>query len=379
MNGSIKDRGNGKYQLIVTLGSDYRGKPKRHYKTISARDKEAAQLELAVFYNDCVKGRVPFSAGMTFEEFVELWDKEYAKMQLKKSTYTTHKRNLKYNFEVFNKKKLSQIKPVHIRRWISYLYNDRGLSPKTVKNNYSLLHCILQKAVLWEYLEKNPADNIELPKAKPKEAHFYTESELSLLLEVLEDVPIEQYDFKVGILLGLFGGLRRGEICGLDESDVNFENNTIRIRQTRMVYGEGGLYVDTPKTLKSIRTVTLPQQVIDDIQKLIKYHNYKKEANPDIWYHSEALLRNGSGTPLYPQSLFRWFVRFQKSNGLPHLSVHGLRHTHTAMLRGCDVRLEEVSKRLGHSQKSTTLNIYSHLFMDRDTELANTLGEKFLK
>lgn len=146
-----------------------------------------------------------------------------------------------------------------------------------------------------------------------------------------------------------------------------------------MVYGEGGLYVDTPKTLKSIRTVTLPQQVIDDIQKLIKYHNYKKEANPDIWYHSEALLRNGSGTPLYPQSLFRWFVRFQKSNGLPHLSVHGLRHTHTAMLRGCDVRLEEVSKRLGHSQKSTTLNIYSHLFMDRDTELANTLGEKFLK
>lgn len=379
MNGYVKKRGDNSYQLTVTLGSDYRGKRKRFYKTVKAKNEEDAKMKLAVFHNECEKGCVAFSAGVTFEEFVEIWDNEYAKTQLKKSTYVSHKRNLKKNFDLLSKKRLNQIKPAHIRKWINYLYNDNGLCPKTVKNNYSLLRSILHKAVLWEYLDKNPAENIELPKSKPKEAYFYSEKEVEKLLTVLDNIPIEQYDFKVGILLGLFGGLRRGEICGIDESDVDLEYNTIQIRQTRMVYGEGGLYVDTPKTLKSIRIVALPQKVMDNIQVLMKYHHLLKKINPDVWYDSKALLRNRTGTPLYPQSLFRWFAKLQKNNGLPHLSIHGLRHTHTSMLRNCDIRIEEVSRRLGHSQKSTTLNIYSHLFIDRDASIADVLGNKFLK
>lgn len=377
MKGSIIEKSNNKYQLVVTIGSDYRGKPKRFYKTIKAKNKEDAKMKLAVFYNECEKGEIAFASGLTFKEFVEIWKRDYAQHQLKKSTYTTHLRNIEYNFKAFENKRLNQIKSKHIREWINYLHNERNLSAKTVRNNYSLLHSIFQKAVVWEYVDKNPADNIELPRLKRKEANYYTEEDLQKLLKLLEDLPIEKYDYKVGILLGLFGGLRRGEICGIDESDIDFENNLISIHQTRMVYGSGGLFVDTPKTEKSVRTIALPHKVIEDIKQLIDYHKSRRNIYELLGNINPALLKNECGTPLYPQSLLRWFTKFQKDNGLPHVSIHGLRHTHTAMLRNCDFRLEEVSKRLGHSQKSTTLNIYSHLFIDRDANVANVLGDKY--
>ncbi len=379
MNGYIKNRGGNTYQLTVTLGSDYRGKRKRFYKTITAKNEEEAKMALAVFYNDCAHDRVAQATSMTLRDFIEIWDKEYAKPQLKKSTYTTHKRNIEYNFGMLVDKKLNQIKPKLVRQWISYLYNDRQLSAKTVKNNYSLLKSILHRAVLWEYIDKNPADNVELPKIKPHEVDYYSEDELKKLLEVLETVPRSYCNYKVAILLGLFAGLRKGEIAGLDVSDVDFENRTITVRKTRMVYGAGGLYQDTPKTLKSARTIAIPQKVLDEISDLLKYHKEQAYLLGESWIDSPALIKNETGGPIYPQSLYRWLIRLEKKNRLPHLSLHGCRHTHTSMLRGCDVRIEEVSKRLGHSQKSTTLNIYSHLFTDRDTALADTLDEKFLK
>ena len=377
MKGCIVSKGKEKYQLVVTIGADYRGKPKRFYRTIKAKNKEEAKIKLAVFYNECEKGEVASASGLTFNQFVEIWKRDYANNQLKKSTYTTHLRNIEYNFKCFANKKINQIKSKHVREWINYLYNERKLSAKTVRNNYSLLHSILQKAVVWEYIDKNPAENIELPRLKRKEASYYNEAQLQKMLQLLEEIPIEKYDYKVGILLGLFGGLRRGEICGIDEADVDMDNRTISIHQTRMVYGNGGLYIDTPKTENSVRIVTLPKKVMDDIKRLIKYHNSRKSIYEALGNTNNALLKNECGTPLYPQSLLRWFTKFQKENDLPHVTIHGLRHTHTSMLRNCDFKLEEVSKRLGHSQKSTTLNIYSHLFIDRDSELANKLEDKY--
>lgn len=379
MKGHITDKGNGKYQLVVTIGSDYRGKPRRFYKTVTAKSDNDVQTALAVFYHDCEKNRIAVASSVTFQEFVSIWEREYAQTQLKKSTYISNMRLLNRNFEMFNKKKLNQIKPFHVRQWITFLSIEKKHSPKTVRNNYSLLRSILHKAVQWEYIDKNPAENIELPKPKQHEAAFYNADEVVELIDILASIPKKHINYVVAILLGLFGGLRRGEICGIDVNDVNLNDGTIRIKQTRMVYGQGGLYIDSPKTLRSTRTITLPKGIMQKIEELLQYQEEQKMKLSDIWQDSPALLKNETGNPIYPQSVYRWFSKLQKEYDLPHLPLHGLRHTHVSMLVDCDMNLEDISKRLGHSQKTTTLNIYSHLFSDKDEVLAMKLEERFLK
>ncbi len=378
-NGYIKKTPSGKYLLTVTVGSDYRGKKKRYYRTVAAKNDKEAEREMAIFLAECLKQKVSAANSMKFKEFVEIWKTQYGEVHLKKSTLVTHLRNLKMNFGMFNEKSISKIKTIHVNQWITYLYKERKLSPKTIRNNYSLLHSILQKAVIWEYIDRNPADNVELPKRQPKEALHYDEENLMKLLKALKEVPLEQQNYKVGILIGLFGGLRRGEICGLDVSDVDLKRNTITVRQTRMVYGNGGLYIDTPKTLQSVRTITLPIHIMEEISRLLDYHRGQKIILEDIWQDSPALLKNEVGNPIYPQSLLRWFYKLQKEHKLEHLSIHGLRHTHTSMLTALGQDITEVSRRLGHSQKSTTLNIYSHLFLKNDDKIADTLDSKYLK
>lgn len=146
-----------------------------------------------------------------------------------------------------------------------------------------------------------------------------------------------------------------------------------------MVYGEGGLYVDTPKSLRSVRVITLPKTVMGMIERLLRFQRGQKIGIEEVWEGSTALLKNEIGAPIYPQSIYRWFIKLQNEYDLPHLSLHGLRHTHTAMLVESGRNLENVSKNLGHAQKSTTLNIYSHLFSNRDKELTDKLDEMCLK
>ena len=92
-----------------------------------------------------------------------------------------------------------------------------------------------------------------------------------------------------------------------------------------------------------------------------------------------AIFRGDNGTPLYPQVLQRWFTRFLENNNLRHVGLHSLRHTHASMLAYIGTDKMQVSSRLGHSQLSTTLNIYTHLFENADKHIASDLSKQFFK
>ena len=316
-------------------------------------------------------------SSITFKEFSEIWVNDYAEVRLKKSTYTSNLRNLRKNLSYFDELSLDQITNHIIQRWISRL--SENLAPKTVKNNYSLLHQILDQAVVWGFLKANPAVNIVLPKVEKKEAKYYEEDEVMKLMQVLEKVPEQEYDYKVAVLLALFGGLRKGEICGLDYSDIDFKNNKIHIRKSRLTNKGEGVYEDSPKTKQSVRTISISVEVIDELKKLTEIQELRKKAQGYNWIESPALLKSRNGKPIYPQNLYRWFRRLQQKNGLPEMPLHGLRHTHTAMLVNSGNDIEAVSHRLGHSTTTITLGTYSHLFQPSDEEIALKLSERFFK
>ncbi len=392
MPGTKRKRGPDSWQLEVTVGSDFTGKPIRYSKTVHCKSSGAADKELALFYADCVNGKVNKSTPITVAELADQWHEEYVLRHLKVSA----RRGIDPAIKIWIKpllgnKKVSKVKRLDVQKWVNHLADPqertnkkgekviRQLSPKTVRNYYSALRGMFDFAVDMGIVEDTPCKNIRMPKKDHKEATYFSIEEVSALLEALSALQSDELKFKVAIYLGLFGGLRKGEIMGLNREDIDFERCEVSIRRTRMIKPKEGIYEDTPKTDKSIRTVALPPEVMAEIRRLIGQQKEQKLQLQNQYRESPALLRNDHGDPLYPQVLQRWFTRFLEKNSLPHAGLHSLRHTHASMLVHLGTNEMQVSSRLGHSQLSTTLNIYTHLFEDADKKIAEDLSSNFLK
>jgi integrase len=208
--------------------------------------------------------------------------------------------------------------------------------------------------------------------------NYYTIDEVKLLLNALDQLPENELHYKAAIYIGLFGGLRKGEILGLNWEDVDFEKGELRIQRSRMYAPGTGTYEDTPKTEKSNRSVAVPKEVMDLLFKLQLQQKYMKLSAGTNYKDSPAVIRSSTGNPLHPSVLYRWWASFIKKCDLRHIGLHALRHTHASMLVHLGEDKVQVSNRLGHSQISTTLNIYTHLFEESDRRLADNLSDAFL-
>lgn len=373
MPGYYRKRGNS-YQFIVTYGTDYSGKPKRYVESVpisECRTDSQAGKYLAQFYARVADGSISKSSALTVKALCDAF-MDSCSINLKKNTIMSYKTILK-RIEPLYKKKASALTKKNVQDWVNnYLIEQRKLSPKTINNTLSVLHCIYEWGIEMDLVTSNPCNYIRTPKKKKKEIKSYTEDQLAVLLDAIYNLPDEEQVYRVALLLAIFGGLRRGEMCGLDVNHVGI--NGVMIEQTRNV-DETGVFIDSPKNVTSVRFVTLPEEVMNQIQALIK-----RQASLESYYehHSPALLRNSVGNPIRPTWLTVKTSEIEKAAGLPPLGLHALRHTHASMLVSMNSDVSKVSRRLGHSQVTTTLNIYTHLFQQDEAELAAEMNSKFL-
>lgn len=137
---------------------------------------------------------------------------------------------------------------------------------------------------------------------------------------------------------------------------------------------DGKDVVQGTKTEKSHRTLAIPDFIIADIVALI-------EKNNSVPYeHTDYLIQDGFGKPLGPSCLTQHLPRLEKAAGLPNVSLHDLRHTFASMLNNAGVDIAMISRELGHSNLTTTLNVYTHVFgniNDSSRNIADSLNEKF--
>lgn len=376
-----KGKGDAWY-LEVTIGTDFTGKPIRYNRTFHGTEKQA-EKELARFYIECEDGKVRKENTMKVADLCDLYIEEYVTRFLKVSARRGIDPAVKIWIKpLLGQKKVAKLQRIDIQKWVNYIsdpHDEKQLSPKTVKNYYSTLRGMLSFAVDMGIVDASPCQNIRLPKLKKKEADYYTIEEVSSLLDALNKLESKNLKYKVAIYIALFGGLRKGEILGLNWDDVNFNENTINIRRTRMIKPGEGIYEDTPKTDRSNRAITLPAEIMSMLKKLKAQQLELKMLLQNKYEDCPAIFRGDNGTPLYPQVLQRWFTRFLENNNLRHIGLHSLRHTHASMLAYIGTDKMQVSSRLGHSQLSTTLNIYTHLFENADKHIASDLSKQFLK
>ena len=175
------------------------------------------------------------------------------------------------------------------------------------------------------------------------------------------------------ILLLLFTGMRRGELCGLEWKDINFHAHTLRIVRSSQYIGNKTFITKEPKTRSGVRELTLSHSMFSILTSYKIWQEERKAQVGTAWAETDRLFTQWNGNPIHPDTITSWFEKFIKRHGFPHVTLHSLRHTNATLMIAEGVDVKTVSKRLGHANTSTTLNIYTHALQSRDREAAEKL------
>ena len=232
----------------------------------------------------------------------------------------------------------------------------------TVVHYHALIHKVLKYAVKLELIPSNPADCVERPKPERYAAAFYDAKETEALFTAAKGTPLE-----IPIFLGAFYGLRRSEVIGLKWTAVDFENNTITIDHTVTSFYIDGTHKevanDSAKTKSSLRTLPLVpafRSILIHQREQQKEYRQLCGKSYDLRY-VDYICVNPIGQRMEPQKLSRQFKTFLEKNGLRPIRFHDLRHSCASLLLSNGVPMKHIQEWLGHSDFSTTANIYSHL------------------
>jgi len=239
--------------------------------------------------------------------------------------------------------------------------SKENLSPKTIRNYHSFVSSVLGYAVRMGMIRDNPARNVILPPLEHGEKECYTLEEAQRFLDSLGRAPTKYQAFFV---LAIYGGFRRGELLGLEWKDIDFKDHIISIRRTSLYTKEKGIFTDTTKTARSQRTLKLPFAVFEVLKRHRAAQSEERLKLGDVWHGSDRLFVNWDGKPMHPNTPYHWLRGFCKETGQRFLGVHQFRHLNATLLITSGTDARTVSAALGHSQTSTTLNIYTHTFQE---------------
>lgn len=250
--------------------------------------------------------------------------------------------------------------------------DNNTLADTTIVKYHRILSSILTTAVQWQIIPANPCSRVKPPHVEYKEAPVLDETQLDNLINCLDNEPLK---YKTAIMLVLYTGMRRGELCGLNWSDIDFDRSIIHITKSLSYTPEKGIFEAPPKSRQSRRAVNIPQEMILLLKEWKIEQCKQKLSLGDQWQESGKVFTSNDGSVMRPDGLTRWFQRFVKRNNLPNIHPHTLRHTSATMLIAGGVDIATVSNRLGHANKSTTLNIYTHAIKSADAAAANLLQD----
>ena len=236
-----------------------------------------------------------------------------------------------------------------------------SLSPKTIRNYHSFVSSVLGYAVRMGMIRDNPARNVILPPLEHSEKECFTLEEAQRFLDSLEKAPTKYQAFFV---LAIYGGFRRGELLGLEWKDIDFKDHIISIRRTSLYTKGKGIFTDITKTARSQRTLKLPLAVFEVLKKHRAAQAEERLKLGDVWHDSDRLFVNWDGQSMHPNTPYHWLRRFCKETGQRFLGIHQFRHLNATLLITSGTDARTVSAALGHSQVSTTLNIYTHTFQE---------------
>lgn len=313
-------------------------------------------------------------------DYLLMW-KDLRKSEVAETTYDGYHTYIDRHLVPYFKKlnlNIQDITAGHIFDYVNYLSSDGGRkdnkiggqSTTSIRKIISILRKVFDYAVLYGDIKINPAMQVPMPKKKNNKDErqvFLTAEDAQKMLDAFRDEEIGPIVF-----VTLYYGLRKSEALGLRWQAVDFENNTISINHT--VVSNGHIVrKDSTKTYSSRRSYQLLPDIKDLLLKLQEKQKEYKERLGSGYHDNDYIFKNPNGTPYRPDSLTRSFKRALARHGLPDMRYHDLRHSTASILvdKGWDIN--DIKEWLGHSDISTTANIYAHISHRKKISLAQDL------
>ena len=359
--GSIQKRKDGRWQASVMVDR------KRHYVYGATRSEVVEKLKELKQQHE--RGRDISKKTVTIEAFLNQWFDEVGKVTLKPRTFHRYEEiKTKYLIPKLGSYKLTELNAQHVQRFINDLIKTtytRGkttkrLAPRTVRNIRNVLRRVLSTALQWRLIEHNAAQPIVVPKVEQKKPEALEPAQVAKFFKTIKGHPREPL-YMMAIMLGL----REGELLGLRKEDVNLERRELHI-DGQIQWIDGKLQRVPTKTEASKRTVTIPEKLVTLLERALA-----EQMECSLLFPSRV------GTPINPRNLIRQFKELLTKAGLPDtIRFHDLRHTAAsyALANGLDVKT--TMEMLGHSQASTTLNIYAHVLKENRRDAVNVAVNK---
>lgn len=369
---------NGYYYIILNL-TDSAGRRKPKWistgLTIKGNKKRAEQMlmEERRKYANAKTGD-----DVLFADFMEQW-LEIVKSTVSIPTYSSYVNAVKSIIAPYFRKKKILLRDLQAHD-IQMFYQEQlqRVKASSVIHYHANIHKALKYAVKNDMIPSNPADKVERPKQDKFYGNFYDRDELNKLFEAVAGTKLE-----LPVLLGAFYGLRRSEIVGLKWSAIDFEQNTITISHTVTSCNLDGKCVivakDTTKTKSSRRTLPLVPYFHEKLLAV----KAQQERNQKLCGRSynreflEYICVDDIGDRFKPNYITSQFPRLLERNGFRKIRFHDLRHSCASLLLASGVPMKHIQEWLGHSDFSTTANIYAHLDYSSKLTSASAMESNF--
>ncbi len=369
--GTLFKRKDGRWsaQAYVTLPN---GTMKRI--CITARDHNTVKTKLREAL-DKEHRNIPFvERDWTVGEYLDYWLEGVQRNRIRETTMSSYSTMLRCHIKpTLGGHKLKTLSVHDIRVAIESL-QAKGCSGRTVQKCLQILSACLNCAMREELIFRNVAQIAEKPKHVPKQIHIWSAAEAATFLAAIEDHP-----HYIAFLLFLTYGLRRGEVLGLRWIDIDFDNNLIHIRQ-QIDRIDGKIMARDVKTENSRRALPLMAHV----RNALLNHATKNAVALPPFDPSAGTSTSGTvvtsvvGTPLEPRNLTRCFNLLLARCGLPRITIHAMRHTAATALKDLNIPVKDAQLILGHSNISTTLNIYQHGTLETHRAAISAMEERLL-
>lgn len=300
------------------------------------------------------------SVSMKLESFVEVYFKD-KEGRLKLRTVDTKRKLIEQKIiPYFAEKTLDEITPLDLMKWQNDLLN-KGFKPTYLRMIQNQMTALFNHAERFYGLKNNPCKKIDkMGKPNAKELNFWTKEEFDIFIDSFSD---DEKVYKLIYELLFWLGCRIGEVMALTFSDIDYEKSTVTINKTLFRRGKE-ILITTPKTESSVREVTIPEFLVDEIKQYAE-SIYKPEKDNRLFELTDRAVQKKIKS---------------KANKchLKPIRVHDLRHSHVAFLIEKGVQPLVIAQRVGHDSVNTTMNIYGHLYPNKQKQIADMLNMEAL-
>lgn len=358
-------KGRTRYMFQVYIGTDpitgvSRKTKRRGFETIKSAEQALARIDLNVSKGEFVVQKQDNTI-KTIEDLGALWLPIY-ETTVKVATYASTKKILENHvYPAFKGVRLNKLDVPTCQRKINEWADKQ---PKTFKKYKFYTSKLLDYAVSIELINDNPMKKTIMPKIQheKKDVPFYSKEELKQFLGYAKEFDEGRAYTFFRILA--YTGLRKGEAFALTWEDIDFTDSVLSVNKTIARGINSKLTINRPKTKKSFRTISLDAETLSILRSWKKQQkiNQMKLGHP-VTKDNQLIFCSQENTLLNATRDRGWLEHIYKRapKDFKRISSHGFRHTHASLLFEAGATIKEVQDRLGHSDISTTMNIYTHV------------------